>query len=89
VSDTVFLDPAGVAGVAEQLRGAGRAVTSGGVCAALGLPGDDAGLAAAVGEVLRVEGEAAGLLAAETQWFARRLDDVAAAAVQADHFAPR
>jgi hypothetical protein len=89
VSGAVFLDPSAATQVAAELRRAARTVTTGGVCSALALPGDDGGLAAAVATLLLAEGQAASHLAGETDRFATELEGVVAAALGVDRFGPR
>jgi hypothetical protein len=89
VTGTVFLDPDGAAGVAMQLRRAGRVLTSGGACIAIALPGADAGVSTAIAELFRIETEATAVLVRETDRFAQQLEHVVAVAQQVDHYAPR
>lgn len=86
MSDEVFLDQAAAGRVASDMRRLARSVLTGGLCSALMLPGDDAGLSALVATLYTAEGEAAGYLSSETEWFAGRLEGVVANASREDHF---
>lgn len=89
MSGAVFLDPPAATQVAAELRRAAQAVTTGGVCSSLALPGDDGGLAAAVSALFVAEGQAASNLAGETERFASELDGVVASTLGVDRFGGR
>jgi hypothetical protein len=89
VSDTVFLDPAGAAQMASDLRREASALTSGGRGVAVSLPGDDAGVGGALGSLFTAEQATAAAVAVHVEALATRLERVAADAVQADRFGPR
>jgi hypothetical protein len=89
MSDTVFLDPLGTAQMASELRREAAAVRGGGGVGVLTLPGDDAGVAGALVQLLTAEQGAAAALASHVDTLATRLDTTAGDTIRADRFGIR